>query len=386
MINKFTKEKKNILFYTISLGGGGAQRQIVKIVKNISKQKYNIDIFIRDNDLRYKADLRADYNIIIHNKAPNRFGSLFGFISELVHLLFVVFKYKIDVIYSRGYPFYLKAFLIKIILFGKLKLISFDSNSFIHSVTYKSKYKEKLMYMLCKLALHNSDIVYCMTKENKNNLVRVLNLSIDKIFIFPVIFYLDEFKNIQNQSNSNLFDKKYFNVLSVGRFVRQKNHLFLIEAFEKLKDDNNLLHIYGEGELLSQYNNKIKQLQMEKEIKIHKFNTSIYKVITESDLVVFPSLFEGFGNVVIESILCGTPIISTNFSGMDEDLRVLLNNEGLIVELGDYTALSNKIIYVKQNYFHIKSKILEIKEILRIKYSSKEHVKLLECHIDKLYS
>ena len=125
---------------------------------------------------------------------------------------------------------------------------------------------------------------------------------------------------------------------------------------------------------------------MEKEIKIHKFNTSIYKVITESDLVVFPSLFEGFGNVVIESILCGTPIISTNFSGMDEDLRVLLNNEGLIVELGDYTALSNKIIYVKQNYFHIKSKILEIKEILRIKYSSKEHVKLLECHIDKLYS
>ena len=182
MINKFTKEKKNILFYTISLGGGGAQRQIVKIVKNISKQKYNIDIFIRDNDLRYKAD----YNIIIHNKAPNRFGSLFGFISELVHLLFVVFKYKIDVIYSRGYPFYLKAFLIKIILFGKLKLISFDSNSFIHSVTYKSKYKEKLMYMLCKLALHNSDIVYCMTKENKNNLVRVLNLSMMNLKIFKI--------------------------------------------------------------------------------------------------------------------------------------------------------------------------------------------------------
>jgi glycosyltransferase involved in cell wall biosynthesis len=132
------------------------------------------------------------------------------------------------------------------------------------------------------------------------------------------------------------------------------------------------------------YKKRIEELKLSNDVILNEFTTSPYKIIQESDLVVFPSLYEGFGNILIESILCETPIVSTNYYGIDKNMAELLNEIGLLVELGDVPGMASRINYVFDNYNTVKNNILKIKSIIIDIYSIKKHVKMLENHISKL--
>lgn len=375
------EKKKNILFYALSLGGGGAQRQIVNIIEEINKEKYDITIFVRYDDTRFVTESLRETKIIAlrKNKSENFFR--LDVFSELIFLFQIVRKYRISVIYARGYPFYWRASIIKK-LFKKVKLISVEANFFSQNLSTKSSFMKLILRELCRFALLNSDLVYCLTKASRADLVSVLNIPTEHAEIFPVVFSLDKFQNIEVRSA--VFNKGMFNITCMGRFVRQKNHLFLIDAFQRLDGDNFRLHIFGEGELEREYSKRIKELNLASEILVHSFTSSPYSIIKQSDLVVFPSLFEGFGNILLESILCGTPIIATNFYGIDEWLRGLLAQADLIVDLDDVGGLASRIDYVANNYDLVKQKILMIKNTLGQEYSIEKHIELLEMQIDLL--
>ena len=68
-----------------------------------------------------------------------------------------------------------------------------------------------------------------------------------------------------------------------------------------------------------------------------------FSYIKKSKLLILTSLYEGFPNILVESLTIGTPVISTNMnSGASE---ILLNGKGGdLVKLGDYKNLSKKII------------------------------------------
>lgn len=100
-------------------------------------------------------------------------------------------------------------------------------------------------------------------------------------------------------------------LLHVGRFETQKNHLFLIKAFNEYykKDDTANLLLAGEGELRSVIQNEVDKLPCSNNIKFLGLRSDIDVLTSVSDMFIMPSLYEGFPVTAIEAESSGLPCL-----------------------------------------------------------------------------
>ena len=108
----------------------------------------------------------------------------------------------------------------------------------------------------------------------------------------------------------------------IGRFSPQKNHVFLLDVFQKLRElcpDARLLLI-GEGELRPSVWELIRTRGLEDACILIPYTESPERYLNAMDVLIMPSLFEGFGLVALEALACGLPaVISERFP---PDVRV----------------------------------------------------------------
>lgn len=111
----------------------------------------------------------------------------------------------------------------------------------------------------------------------------------------------------------------------VGRFVKTKNHEFLIEIFnEILKQKNNAkLLLIGDGNLKSLIEAKVKNLGIEKAVIFLGVRNDVADLYNVMDVFVFPSFYEGLGMVVIEAQVNGLSVVTSD--GVSEETVVTDN-------------------------------------------------------------
>lgn len=99
------------------------------------------------------------------------------------------------------------------------------------------------------------------------------------------------------------------NFIHVGRFSPQKNQIFLLEMFaEMLKRKKNIhLLIIGSGVLQDQIKKKVLDLNIEDYVTIFPSDTNISLALSASNYFILPSMYEGFGNVLIEAQAASIP-------------------------------------------------------------------------------
>ncbi|MFA7710459.1 MAG: glycosyltransferase family 4 protein, partial [Candidatus Neomarinimicrobiota bacterium] len=128
----------------------------------------------------------------------------------------------------------------------------------------------------------------------------------------------------------------------VGRIVPVKNLPMLLNTAAILK--NNPLNleylIVGDGSDRS-YNEKLADELGLSGIQFLGYRSDIPQIMASSDIFVFTSLNEGFGNVIIEAMACGLPIIGTRVGGTPE--LVQDGRNGLLVKSDNSEALANAI-------------------------------------------
>lgn len=177
-------------------------------------------------------------------------------------------------------------------------------------------------------------------------------------------------------------DKVYF--VTMGRLNIQKGQWHLIRAFKKVLEDipNAILIIMGTGELDIQLKKLVDQLGIEDHVIFTGYIENPHIVLQYSEIFVFPSLFEGLGNVLLEALAFNMPIISADcIAGPRE---ILAPNSDLSIQLKDYEIAEFGILVppMDKNNFDSQSDltheeqqlcsamiILHIDENLRKKYS-----------------
>lgn len=122
-------------------------------------------------------------------------------------------------------------------------------------------------------------------------------------------------EKIQNLSNQGV--DKLFTFVAVGRLNPQKDYATLIQACAILKEKNPTftLGIFGEGSLQAELETQIKNLNLEENVFLLGFQANPYPYMKQAKFLVTSSLYEGFSNVIIESLCLGTPVIATNSPG-----------------------------------------------------------------------
>lgn len=169
---------------------------------------------------------------------------------------------------------------------------------------------------LMRILYNKADQVVAISKGVEDDLIKNFGVNPDIIETIYNIYNVEQLGEMSKQQPENFVrEEGKFYFLASGRHVRAKAHNHLIRAFKPVveKYPNARLVILGNGEWTEYYNELIKELELEKYIALPGFLKNPFAVAGQCDVFVFPSLYEGFGNVLLENMSCGLPIIASDF-------------------------------------------------------------------------
>jgi glycosyltransferase involved in cell wall biosynthesis len=132
-------------------------------------------------------------------------------------------------------------------------------------------------------------------------------------------------------------------ILNVGRLVPQKDQATLLRAFARLRMRRAArLLVIGDGPERAALETLADQLGITADLSMPGFDTNPYRYMRNCQVFVLSSAWEGFGNVLVEAMACGAPVVSTDCrSGPAEILDQ--GKYGLLVPVGDDEALASAI-------------------------------------------
>lgn len=140
------------------------------------------------------------------------------------------------------------------------------------------------------------------------------------------------------------FDDAIPVVIGVGRLVPTKDFATLIKAFAELRQKREArLVILGEGPERPALQQLVKDLNLEESVWLPGFMTNPFRYVARSSIFVLSSRWEGFGNVLVEALACGTPVISTDCPGGPSEI-LEGGKWGHLVPVGDHEALAKAML------------------------------------------
>ena len=225
----------------------------------------------------------------------------------------------------------------------------------------------KLRFFIWKLTLKKILLITCPTIATKDYLLSLNFISKEKLFLLydPIIHT----KNILLKKNdkSNKLDiniKNYF--MAAGRLTKQKNFLFLIDAFKDFnKNQTQKLIILGDGEEKNNLNRYIKNNNLEQSVYLMGYKKNIFRYFDNAKCFILSSLWEDPGFVLIEASYMNLFVISSNCKNgpseiLDNGKNGILyesnNKKALIESLEQYSRLDKKEIYKKTKLLKKKTR------------------------------
>jgi len=138
-------------------------------------------------------------------------------------------------------------------------------------------------------------------------------------------------------------------VLGVGRLSQSKDFITLLKSFALLqKHKPSRLIIIGEGPERKNIQDKISELNIQNKVHLPGYISDPIPWMANSDVFVLSSRYEGLGNVLIEALAAGTPVVSTNCpSGPAEILQS--GKIGPLVPVGDVQSMTEAIAKVLES-------------------------------------
>jgi glycosyltransferase involved in cell wall biosynthesis len=203
----------------------------------------------------------------------------------------------------------------------------------------------KFMKFIDNIVVNNADLLIFISKKNREDILRRVHYN-NKNSIVKVIYH-GVTPRLKSLSEQNPIKYTKNTVIGfVGRLTEIKGLDYLIKAFYNIKSSlqDPLLVIVGDGPDKNKYIDLVKKLNLEDNVIFtgYKKNPLIY--MKSFDLMVVPSLSEGFGMVIIEALNVGTPVLGSKIGGIPEVLKY----EELLFDLNN-KELELKILNVFKN-------------------------------------
>ena len=342
--------------------GGGVEAVVMNYYRNIDKKKIQFDFIFDDdsNDIPYDEIEKLGGKVIL---IPP-YQKVFKYHKELKRVL-MSGNYKI----VHSHINTLSVFS----LFAAKKAGVPVRIAHSHSTTNKKEWKKNLLKLVLRPLSKKYATHYFACTEHAakwmfgdNEDTYILNNAID----------LDKFKyskQIREEKRKELKIKEdTFVIGHIGRFVKQKNHEFIIDVFNEIHKENKnaMLLLVGQGPLTDEIKEKVKELKLTKNVKFLGQRNDVNELYQVFDLFLFPSLYEGLGMVAIEAQTSGLQCIAS--TEVPSIAKVTDNLEFL--ELDDTIEMWKNVILDKQN----KKRKSYVTEVKKAGYDIKTEVKKLE--------
>lgn len=317
-----------ILFFIPNLSVGGAEKVLVNLANNMDKSKFDITVqtlfaggvneqFL-DKDIKYKYCFKKTF------RGNSQIFKLFS--PKSLYKKFIKEHYDIIVSYLEGPT-------------ARIVSGSTDKNtklvSWIHckmdtmqsaSVGFKNFDEAKRCY-------NKFDNTVCVSKWVMNYFAETFKFEKPMEVLYNTVETDLILSKAEEKIEDVSFSKDCVNICSVGTITKVKGFERLASIHKRLLDNGikNRVYILGIGEEQPALEKYIAENNLTDSFIFLGYNTNPYKYVKNCDLYVCSSYSEGFSTSVTESLIVGTPVVTTLCSGMQELLGE--NNEyGIITE------------------------------------------------------
>ena len=197
-----------------------------------------------------------------------------------------------------------------------------------HSTTNKQEKKKNLMKQVLRpFSKVFANRYFCCSELAGRWLFGNKTYNQGKVYLLNNAIDVDKFKYNEKvrkakRKELNIKDKDLV-IGHIGRFVKQKNHEFLIDIFNEIhkQNKNTILLLAGDGPLKEEIQNKVKELGLEKNVQFLGQRNDANELYQAMDAFVLPSLYEGLPVVGVEAQAAGLPcFLSTD---MTKETKVL---------------------------------------------------------------
>ena len=332
--------KKAILVNSIT--SGGAERVVLTLIDEL-KTKHDLTLICIGKDNFY--DPPANINIIYLSKAKIKRGFTFY---KFILLPFIFFRLR-SIVYKNNFSIIQSHLIFSNYFNILLKLSGCKHRADIvnHAyIGYGTTFLARFNKLGIKLLYRHADNIISITRKMKHDLDKMLNdKKHNNHYVIPNPHDILKIQQLKNEEvNDFIYDKSKQYLIYVGELVLRKNIDLLIDCLYMLKNRSEIeLILVGDGELKDKLINKSKKLLIQERVHFLGQKSNPFKYMVHSSVFVFSSNWEGLPNVLIEAIICGLPIISTDcLTGPREILAPGTDyNKKLIdsFEIGEYGIL-----------------------------------------------
>lgn len=304
-----------------NLSNGGAERAIT-LLANTLKDEYNVKMVVFDNSIKeYVPEVEIiDLEIPESNNMLKKICNVFVRAKKVKKL-----KKKLNIDYTISYlsgPNLVNC------------LSKYKDKTIISIRNMQSKLKKnKFRDIVNQMALKRADQIVAVSEAVKKDTEKRYKTDRNKIFTIPNMINIDEIRKMQKDKieEKNIFDNQDIKIINIGRLIFQKGQWHLIKAFKDVnkKYPNAKLVILGRGELEKDLKKLIGKLELNNNVYLLDFKTNPYKYLSNSDIFVSTSLYEGMSNVILEAMACDLPIIATDCEGGTKE--ILKDKYGILI-------------------------------------------------------
>lgn len=181
---------------------------------------------------------------------------------------------------------------------------------------------------------HVTDCVVCISEAVRNYSREIDKIPDDRMTVIYNSIILEEY-----EFNCDLKNRRQSEFVYVGRLEPQKNPLLLIESFAAIAFERPDCHlsIIGDGSLMEQCLDKVKVLELSTLVEFFGYKQNPWLGISQGNIFVLSSDFEGFGIVILEAMASGHLCILPKIGGIPEIANT--GSEAIFYEAGNRDSL-----------------------------------------------
>jgi len=335
--------KINILYIITKLELGGAQKQLLSLVRGLDKERFNPYI------LTAYDGLLVDTAKAIPNLKLIRCRFLERKIRPIKDTLALFFIYrfiknnKIDIVHTHSS---------KAGILGRLAAKAAGVRIIIHTVHGWSfhDYQAGIIYyfylFLEKFCAQFSSAIVVVSQWDKRQAARQ---SVGRQDKYKLIRYAINYEELKNNTEGSKVRKEFglseadLVIGMVACFKPQKAPLDFIKLASVIKKDfpNAKFILVGDGVLREKVRVLIDKLNLKEQVILTGWRHDVASILSCLDVFVLTSLWEGLPIAVLEAMATGLPVIATDTGGISE--VVLHGKTGYLVNPGDIEALQDRL-------------------------------------------
>lgn len=338
-------KKIKILHVLPSLTKAGAERVVFNLLNNLDQDKYELALLLFKDEGEGLAWKQVLLNKNIEIKCLKK-CCLFDFFN-FYQIIKYFNNFKPDIVHTHlGGDIYgrlaAKITGIKIIVSTEHNLNVKERYCAWWFKKWTAKFANKI-FAVSKSVLEDASKRYRLKEEQVNVIYNGIDFS---NFIS---------KNLENEK------KEIITIGTLSRLTKQKGLHILIKAVAKSREANFVVKVAGTGELKANLEEQIKQLNLTNKVSLVG-QVNAPEFLSEIDIFVFPSLWEGLGLALLEAAAMSKVVIASDIDGIKE---VVDEETGFLFESGKTDDLANKLDEVVSDFYlpsvQSKAKKLHIK-------------------------